>query len=103
MGKTVVVVPAVVVVIAPIGWNMFFQEFLQILDQTRLILDSCQRRGGAVDEQRRRAVAHAYGADLLLQFSGDVDDVAAAGGGFGDRLGVNRDHASNRPVAADTN
>ena len=102
MRKTVIVVPAVVVVITPIGWNMFFQEFLQILDQARLILDSCQRGGGAIDKQRRRAEAHAHSADLLLQFGGDVDDVAAAGGGFGDRLGVNRDHASNRPVAAET-
>ena len=63
------------------------------------MFDGRERRGGAGDEKRRRASADLRALNMLFELGGDVDDVAAAGGRFGDLLGFDRDHASEVPSA----
>lgn len=63
------------------------------------MFDGRERRGGARDEKRRRAGADLPALNMFFELGGDVDDVAATGGRFGDLLGYDRDHASEVPSA----
>ena len=93
MRKTVVVVPPVIVMVAPIRGNVFFEKFLQVLNESRFIFNGCECRRGAAHEQRRHTAADILSLYMFSHLGGDINDVAVAGGGFGNFLGANREHA----------
>ena len=98
MGEAVVITPSIIVVISFVRWNQFFNELLQILDQTRLLLDGRQGGGGTGYKKRHDPAVDFFLVDLFANFGGDIDDVTESGGFFDEFLGVNLDHAIDVPL-----
>src|SRR5712692_3828158 len=74
MGEAVVISPTIIVVIFFVGRDEFLQYFLQILNQTGLVLDRGEGCRGARDKKRSQAVLDLFFFDLLLDLSRDVYD-----------------------------
>jgi hypothetical protein len=99
--KTVVVTPTIVVVVSSVRRNELFDEFLEIADQTGLILNGGQCGSGARDEERHEPALNLLLFDLFSDSGGDVDDVAETGSLLGKFLGVNLNHAISQTSASE--
>src|SRR5712692_11756065 len=76
MGEAVVISPTIIVVIFLVGRDEFLQYFLQILNQTGLVLDRGEGRRGAGYKKRSQTVLNLFFFDLLPDLSRDVYDIA---------------------------
>jgi hypothetical protein len=77
--KTVVVTPTIIVVVSSVRRNELLDEFLEIADQTGLMLHGGQCGSGARNEERHEPALDFFLFDLFPDFGGDVDDVAETG------------------------
>ena len=89
MGKTIIVAPAIIVMVAAIGRDQSLDEFLQVLNQSRFMLDRGNGRGRARHEDREQTFVDVFFLNLLAKLWRDVDDVAEAGSLFDDFIGAN--------------
>ena len=94
MGKSIIVAPAVVMVISAIRRDQFFDEFLQVFDETRFVFNGRERGGGPRYKYMDGAVANLSALDEFVYLGRDIDDVAETGSLLGKFICPNRDHAS---------
>ena len=64
-------------------------EFLQVLNQSRFMLNRGNGRGRARHEGREQTFVDVFFLNLLAKLRRDVDDVAEAGSVFDDFIGAN--------------
>src|SRR5262249_53920358 len=94
MGESIIVAPAVVVMVTTIRGNEFFDQFFSVLNQARFMLDGSEGRRRTGDEKRSCAGAEICPLNVFSEFCGKVNYVAEAGCGFVNFLGFDRDHAA---------
>ena len=76
MAVPVVVVPRLLVLVAAVpGRDPLQSRRDVVVDETRLVLDRGERRGRAVDQERRLSGGHTRLGDGPLHLLGQVDDV----------------------------
>ena len=87
-------------VVSSVRRHELFDEFLEVADQTRLILNGGQCGSGTRDEERHEPALNLLLFNLFSDSGGDVDDVAETGSLLGKFLGVNLNHAINQTSAS---
>ena len=67
MRKTIVVAPAIVVMVAAVGRDQSLDEFLQVLNQSRFMLDRGNGRGRARHKDCEQTVVNVFFLNLLAK------------------------------------
>ena len=75
MRETVVISPALVVVVSLVGWDEPLQEIFEVSDQSRLVFDCGEACRGPGNKQANQPAPDFLPLHLVLNLVGDVDDV----------------------------
>jgi hypothetical protein len=76
MRKPIIVTPSIVMMIASVGRNQFFDELFEVLNESWLVFDGSESSSRTSDKKSNQAVLDLGVSDLRCHFGGNIDDVA---------------------------